>query len=67
MTNLSVVWHRDAINTCSCGLCRATLPVGMDETSLSEASQALDEANHNRWVEHIIVGGLQVHTTNDES
>ncbi|XP_042226306.1 mitogen-activated protein kinase kinase kinase kinase 5-like isoform X11 [Homarus americanus] len=26
---------------------RATLPVGMDETSLSEASQALDEANHN--------------------
>ncbi|XP_069948591.1 mitogen-activated protein kinase kinase kinase kinase 3 isoform X7 [Cherax quadricarinatus] len=26
---------------------QATLPVGMDETSLSEASQALDEANHN--------------------
>ncbi|XP_050713366.1 mitogen-activated protein kinase kinase kinase kinase 3-like [Eriocheir sinensis] len=26
---------------------KATLPVGMDETSLSEASQALDEANHN--------------------
>ncbi|XP_066987131.1 mitogen-activated protein kinase kinase kinase kinase 3 isoform X7 [Macrobrachium rosenbergii] len=28
---------------------RATLPVGLDETSLSEASQALDEANHNRY------------------
>lgn len=26
---------------------RATLPVGMDETSLSHASHALDEANHN--------------------
>nr|XP_045591859.1 mitogen-activated protein kinase kinase kinase kinase 5-like isoform X8 [Procambarus clarkii] len=26
---------------------RATLPVGMDETSINEASQALDEANHN--------------------
>ncbi|XP_066987129.1 mitogen-activated protein kinase kinase kinase kinase 3 isoform X5 [Macrobrachium rosenbergii] len=28
---------------------QATLPVGLDETSLSEASQALDEANHNRY------------------
>nr|XP_045591858.1 mitogen-activated protein kinase kinase kinase kinase 5-like isoform X7 [Procambarus clarkii] len=26
---------------------QATLPVGMDETSINEASQALDEANHN--------------------
>nr|XP_045591860.1 mitogen-activated protein kinase kinase kinase kinase 3-like isoform X9 [Procambarus clarkii] len=26
---------------------KATLPVGMDETSINEASQALDEANHN--------------------
>ncbi|XP_069991897.1 mitogen-activated protein kinase kinase kinase kinase 3 isoform X3 [Penaeus vannamei] len=26
---------------------RATLPVGMDDTSLTEASQALDKANHN--------------------